>query len=255
MFSDGLISYKISQGNVRAAGKPGWSFLRDKGYDGNRLAFGTKLGLLYNGLGQLTDGVTGNLADWNDTGNPDWIKWIGWKDSLTPDPTVTFHFSALRRFSSVRFHILNLPGQHEKMLFSKVILSFSKDGEYFAWKTIYEPSITKRTSMCNRAFWIEVNLEGHVGKDVTCDFRYYGRWVLISEVEFESGNFFLPSKSVFIWRHGSKTVRRRPCCLIKPILWEFNSFLMYTLSFVSSISDQAETVNWSVYQKLTKDWI
>lgn len=183
---DGLISYKISQGNVRAAGKRGWSFLRDKGYDGNRLAFGTKLGLLYNGLGQLSDGVTGNLADWNDTGNPDWIKWIGWKDSLTPDPTITFHFSALRRFSSVRFHILNLPGQHEKMLFSKVILSFSKDGEYFAWKTIYEPSITKRTSMCNRAFWIEVNLEGHVGKDVTCDFQYYGWWVLISEVEFES---------------------------------------------------------------------
>lgn len=197
IFSDGLISYKISQGNVRAAGKPGWSFLRDKGYDGNRLAFGTKLGLLYNGLGQLSDGVTGNLADWNDTGNPDWIKWIGWKDSLTPDPTITFHFSALRRFSSVRFHILNLPGQHEKMLFSKVILSFSKDGEYFAWKTIYEPSISKRTSMCNRAFWIEVNLEGHVGKDVTCDFQYYGWWVLISEVEFESGNFFLPSKSVF----------------------------------------------------------
>lgn len=50
--------------------------------------------------------------------------------------------------------------------------------------------------MCNRAFWIEVNLEGHVGKDVTCDFQYYGWWVLISEVEFESGNFFLPSKSV-----------------------------------------------------------
>lgn len=213
MISDGLISYKISQGNVRAAGKPGWSFLRDKGYDGNRLAFGPKLGLLYNGLGQLSDGVTGNLADWNDTGNPDWIKWIGWKDSLTPDPTITFHFSALRRFSSVRFHILNLPGRHEKMLFSKVILSFSKDGEYFAWKTIYEPSITKRTSMCNRAFWIEVNLEGHVGKDVTCDFQYYGWWVLISEVEFESGNFLFPSKSVYIWRHGYKTVRRRPCCL------------------------------------------
>ena len=184
-----MLSYRISQGNLRA-NKPGWSSLRDKGYDGTRLAFGAKVGVLYNGLGQLTDGVTGHVANWNDTGNQNWIDWIGWQDSVTADPTVTFHFSSLRRFSSVRFHILNLPGQHEKMLFSKVILSFSKDGEYFAWKTIYEPSMNKRTSMYNQAFWIKVNLEGHIGKDVTCDFQYYGWWVLISEVEFESGRYF-----------------------------------------------------------------
>lgn len=185
-FLDGLISYRISQGNLRA-NKPGWSSLRDKGYDGTRLAFGAKVGVLYDGLGQLADGVMGHFAEWNDTGNPEWIDWIGWQDTVTAEPTVTFEFSSLRRFSSVRFHILNLPGLHEKMLFSKVVLSFSKDGEYFAWKTIYEPSMAKRTAMCNKAFWIVVNLEGHVGKDVTCDFQYYGWWVLISEVEFESG--------------------------------------------------------------------
>lgn len=187
---DSLISYRISQGNLRT-NKPGWSSLRDKGYDGTRLKFGAKAGMLYYGLGQLTDGVTGRVADWNDTGNANWIDWIGWKDTVTAKPTVTFEFSSLRRFSSVRFHILNLPGLHEKMLFSKVVLSFSKDGEYFAWKTIYEPSMTKRASMSNRAFWIEVNLEGLVGKDVACEFQYYGWWVLISEVEFESGECFV----------------------------------------------------------------
>lgn len=76
------------------------------------------------------------------------------------------------------------------MLFSKVVLSFSRDGEYFAWKTIYEPSMAKRTAMSNRAFWIEVNLDGNIGKYMTCDFRYYGWWVLISEVEFISGTLF-----------------------------------------------------------------
>ncbi|XP_068716400.1 discoidin domain-containing receptor tyrosine kinase B-like [Montipora capricornis] len=182
---DGLVSYRISQGNLRK-NNLGWSSLRDKGYDGNRLSFGATRGLLYNGLGQLTDGMTGYMADWNDTGNPNWIDWIGWQDIKTPQPTVTFVFSSLRRFSRVRFHTLSLPGQHEKMLFSKVILSFSKDGEYFSWKTIYEPSMTTRSSRSNRAFWIEVNLDGHVGKYVTCDFQYYGSWVLISEVEFES---------------------------------------------------------------------
>ena len=29
-----------------------------------------------------------------------------------------------------------------------------------------------------------------------------------------------------------KTMKRRPCCCPKPILWELNSFLMQTLSFV-----------------------
>ena len=189
-FADGLLSYRISQGNLRKK-KPGWSSLRDKGYDGNRLSFGPKPGLLYNGLGQLTDGVTGHVTDWNDTGNPNWIYWIGWQDVETRKPSVTFVFSSLRRFSRVRFHTLNLPGQHEKMLFSKVVLSFSKDGEYFAWKTIYEPSMAKRSAMSNRAFWIEVNLDGHVGKHVTCDFQYYGWWVLISEVEFNSGAYII----------------------------------------------------------------
>lgn len=182
---DGLISYRISQGNLRK-NMPGWKSLRDNGYDGTRLSFGTKVGVLYHGLGQLTDGVIGRSADWNDTGNLNWIDWIGWQDSLTADPTVTFEFSSLRKFSCIRFHVLNLPGHHEKMLFSKVVLSFSRDGEYFAWKTIFEPSMAKRTAMSNRAFWIKVNLDGNIGKYVTCDFLYYGWWVLISEVEFES---------------------------------------------------------------------
>lgn len=52
--------------------------------------------------------------------------------------------------------------------------------------------------MSNRAFWIKVNLDGNIGKYVTCDFLYYGWWVLISEVEFESGNLFeFRSSSLF----------------------------------------------------------
>lgn len=156
-----------------------------------RLAFGKKIGVLYRGLGQLTDGVIGRNADWNDTGNPIWIDWIGWQDSKTSDPTVTFEFSSLRKFSSIRFHVLNLPSHHEKMLFSKVVLSFSRDGEYFAWKTIYEPSMAKRSTLRNKAVWIEVNLDGNIGKHVTCEFVYYGWWVLISEVEFKSGTFLV----------------------------------------------------------------
>lgn len=182
---DGLVSYRISQGNIRQ-NLPGWNSLRDNGYDGTRLAFGKKIGVLYRGLGQLTDGVIGRNADWNDTGNLIWIDWIGWQDSKTSDPTVTFEFSSLRKFSSIRFHVLNLPSHHEKMLFSKVVLSFSRDGEYFAWKTIYEPSMAKRSTLRNKAVWIEVNLDGNIGKHVTCEFVYYGWWVLISEVEFKS---------------------------------------------------------------------
>ena len=41
---------------------------------------------------------------------------------------------------------------------------------------------------------------------------------------------------VFTWRWPywcSKTMKRRPCWCSKPILWELNSFVMWTLSFVS----------------------
>lgn len=56
------------------------------------------------------------------------------------------------------------------MLFSKVILLFFKDGEYFFWKIIYEFSMIMRLFRSNRVFWIEVNFDGYVGKDVICDF-------------------------------------------------------------------------------------
>ena len=154
--------------------------------------------MLYDGLGQLIDGVLGRNVPWNETANPKWFDWIGWLDEVTVRPTVTFQFSSLRKFSIARFHILNHPGQQEKLLFSKVVISFSKDGEYFAWKTIYEPSMGTRTGMENKAFWIRVLLAGNVGKYVTCDFMYYGWWVLISEIEFESGAFNFSASFLFV---------------------------------------------------------
>ena len=144
------------------------------------------MGVLTNGLGQLVDGVLGVPADWNDTHDTKWIEWIGWRDTVTQRPSVTFQFSSLRRFTALRFHVLNYPGIEEKMLFSKVVISFSKDGEYYAWKVIYGPGITKRRQMKDKAFWVHVDLTNNVGQYVTCEFYYQGWWALISEVQFES---------------------------------------------------------------------
>lgn len=116
--SDGLVSYRSSQGNGRANG-PGLGDLRDIGYDGRRLAYGTKRGVLSGGLGQLVDGVLGSNVPWNDTNNTAWVSWIGWRDPITEHPTVTFQFSSIRKFSKIRFHVLNQPGA-EKLLFGKV---------------------------------------------------------------------------------------------------------------------------------------
>ncbi|KAK3736098.1 hypothetical protein QZH41_003542 [Actinostola sp. cb2023] len=65
---EGLVSYRVSQGNGRADG-PGLGDLRDVGYDGRRLAYGTKRGVLSGGLGQLVDGELGMNVPWNDTNN------------------------------------------------------------------------------------------------------------------------------------------------------------------------------------------
>ena len=187
--SDGLVSYEISQGNYRDDRRHplrSSSSLRDISYDGHRLAYGTKVGVLNDGLGQLVDGVLGLPADWNDTHNTKWIEWIGWRDTVTQRPSITFQFSSLRRFTALRIHVLNYPGIEEKMLFSKVVISFSKDGEYYAWKVIYGPGITKRRQMKDKAFWVHVNLTNNVGQYVTCEFYYQGWWALISEVQFES---------------------------------------------------------------------
>lgn len=142
--------------------------------------------MLSNGLGQLVDGVLGLPADWNNTRDPKWINWIGWHDTVTNRPSVTFKFSSLREFTGLRVHVLNYPGIVEKMMFSKLVISFSKDGEYYSWKVIYEPSITRRRQMKDTAFWIHVDLKHNVGMYVTCEFYYQGWWTMVSEVQFES---------------------------------------------------------------------
>lgn len=179
----------MSQGNYRNGGltPKGLSpALRDISYDGHRLAYGTKIGVLTDGLGQLVDGQIGLPADWNNTRDSRWINWIGWRDTLTNLPSVTFKFSSLRRFTALRIHVLNYPGIAEKMMFSKLVISFSKDGEYYSWEVIFEPSIAKRRRMMGKAFWLRVDLQGNVGQYVTCEFLYQGWWTLISEVQFES---------------------------------------------------------------------
>jgi hypothetical protein len=61
LIADGLVSYRVSQGNGRSNG-PGLGDLRDVGYDGDRLSYGTKRGVLSNGLGQLVDGISTYLG-------------------------------------------------------------------------------------------------------------------------------------------------------------------------------------------------
>ena len=181
----GLISYKVSQGNPRG---PGRKNFRDIGYDGTRLKYGYKPGVLTGGLGQLTDGVLGKNAFWNNTNDSDWREWIGWRDVSTRNPTITFQFDTIREFSLIRFHVLNHFG-HSKLLFDKLVMAFSNDGEYYSWKVVYEPSQDMRRAK-NRAFFVDVDTANNVGKFVTCDFSYDGYWILISEVEFVSSRLY-----------------------------------------------------------------
>ena len=51
-----------------------------------------------------------------------------------------------------------------------------------------------------------------------------------------------------------KTMKRQPCWCPKPILWELNSFLMQTLSFVSINLRRCRPREWTIYWNLSAWW-
>ena len=51
------------------------------------------------------------------------------------------------------------------------------------------------------------------------------------------------------------TMKRRPCCCPKPILWELNSFLMQMLRFVPMNSINAGNVSENVLYRMTRSLV
>ncbi|XP_066592179.1 discoidin domain-containing receptor 2-like isoform X2 [Prorops nasuta] len=183
-WNDGVVSYSMPQGDKRGSGS-GWEFF-DATYDGYWDPE------LRRGLGQLTDGKTG----------PDNFKishyeydqsqgWVGWKNDTRGQPVeIKFEFDKVREFSAVHVYCNN-QFTKDVQVFSQIDILFSIGGKYFNGEPITYTYMEDRVFETSRN--ITIKLHHRVGKFVKLRLHFSARWIMISEVTFDSdmahGNF------------------------------------------------------------------
>ena len=158
--------------------------LVDKRYDGKELDSGTLVG----GLGQLTDGEEGmtnfRLApkDISQKG----FEWVGWKnESGYADPVeIMFTFDHVREFTEIRFHCNNYFSKDVRV-FRKAEIEFSVGGVYYASAPV-EFTYLKDT-LIEYARPVLVRIPRKIGKYVRIKLYFEVRWIMLSEIHFESG--------------------------------------------------------------------
>lgn len=179
---DGIVSYSMSQGDKRG---PNWEFY-DTAYDGYWDG-----GKLKNGLGLLTDGRIGP-NDFKESFYDQSQGWIGWKNDshINNYVEVTFEFDKIREFTAI--HIFcNNQFTKEVQVFSKAYVLFSIGGKLHKGEPITFDYIEDHIFEAPRN--VSIKLHHRVGKFVTLRLVFAARWILISEIKFDSdivkGNF------------------------------------------------------------------
>ena len=178
--TDGVMSYSMRQGERRGQEVD----LYDFSYDGL-----VQDGYLSGGLGQLLDWQEGQYnfrLDHRGVGKKGY-EWVGWKnDSLSPSPPVdiVFTFDQIRNFSSIRLHCNNYFTKDVRV-FRLAQVYFSIGGEHFAREPVeYE---YMRDPLLEFARYVIIPIPHRVGKYVKLRLHFDARWLMISEVKFESG--------------------------------------------------------------------
>ncbi|KAK7080623.1 DNA damage responsive protein [Halocaridina rubra] len=177
-YLDGLIFYSMPDGDVRGGGDA----LRDLTYDGTR-----KEGFLFGGLGQLTDGETGHTNFRVDAlGKGRGYEWVGWKnDTRGKDPIeITFEFDSVRNFSMLHIYANNFFTK-DTQVFSHARVLFSAGGKYYhVLPSVEYEYVVDR--IFENARNVTINLHNMAGKYVKLQLYFSLRWMMISEVAFDS---------------------------------------------------------------------
>ncbi|XP_045125645.1 LOW QUALITY PROTEIN: discoidin domain-containing receptor 2-like [Portunus trituberculatus] len=177
-YTDGLVSYSMPDGDARG----GDYNLRDLTYDGTRRG-----GWLSGGLGQLTDGETGHTNFRVDAlGRGRGYEWVGWKnDSRQHQPVeITFEFETVRNFSAVHIYTNNFFTK-DVQVFSRARVLFSVGGEHYHVHPAVEfEYVVDRIFEYARN--VTIRLHGAPAKYVKLQLFFELRWILISEIAFDS---------------------------------------------------------------------
>ena len=158
--------------------------LFDFTYDGK-----VKDDYLTDGLGQLTDGAEGhsNFRLDPDSWGKKGYEWVGWKNDTADRPPIeiVFEFDKIRNFSTARFHCNNMFSK-EVRVFRRAVLYFSAAGRdaYQERTVVYE---YMRDTLIEFARNVIVPIPHRVARFIKVELYFDARWMMISEIRFESG--------------------------------------------------------------------
>ena len=177
--SDGVVSYAMQQGARRGSEVDLYDFTYDGDVNDDRLS---------GGLGQLTDGEEGQTnfrLDARGLGRKGY-EWVGWKNETMDQPPVEllFTFDSVRNLTSMRIYCNNLFTKDVRV-FRKAVVDFSIGGEFYQEQSVvYE---YMRDELMEFARPVIINLPFRIAKYVRILMYFDARWLMISEVKFESG--------------------------------------------------------------------
>ncbi|XP_045464943.1 discoidin domain-containing receptor tyrosine kinase B-like [Harmonia axyridis] len=140
------------------------------------------------GLGQLIDGLYGD-DDYQKQlqGENSGTRWVGWSNGTRGGEPVdlTFEFESIREFHAVHLHCNNMFTRGVQ-IFNQAEILFSIDGERYQASTVHAmiPVDLTRESARN----ITIKLHGKPAKFIKLRLSFSNKWLLISEVSFESAS-------------------------------------------------------------------
>lgn len=181
-WTEGIVSYSMPQGDKRGSNWEFYDFAYDGHWDGHELK---------HGLGQLIDGKYGHDDFKIDFyGNQ---AWVGWKNDTRSNKPIEIkvEFDKVRQFSAVHIYCNNLFTK-DVQIFSDARVLFSIGGKrYNKGEPITYDNIEDKIFEYSRN--ITIKLHHRVGKFVKIQLHFAAKWILISEISFDSvvahGNF------------------------------------------------------------------
>jgi hypothetical protein len=160
------------------------NLLGDETYDGKYVP---STNMLIDGLGQLSDGITGSEDISVIDGRQ---SWIGWSNESNRYVSILFQFESIRQINRVTIHANNLFSK-DIFIFKTVIVSFStnNDEPNYSNAIIYQHH---RDDVFEIARPILIELNNHIARYVRLDLYFDSKWILISEVTFDSQIYHEP---------------------------------------------------------------
>jgi discoidin domain receptor family protein 2 len=152
--------------------------LGDNTYDGKYIP---ETNMLKDGLGQLSDGITGSedmsLIDGRQ-------PWVGWSNESNTHITIIFQFDYIRQMNRVTIHTNNVFSK-QISIFKTAVITFSLNGESKSYTNAII-SEQNRDEVFEIARPILIQLNNHIAKYVRLDLYFDSKWLLISEITFDS---------------------------------------------------------------------